>query len=69
MPPRSLEENNTESLVPYSRCTMYITNYTEVIASGRRQANPDWAIGPCQHGWDFNLTNIPYLSIAAEVSE
>ncbi|OXU19993.1 hypothetical protein TSAR_013815 [Trichomalopsis sarcophagae] len=67
VPPRSLEENNTESLVPYSRCTMYITNYTEVIASGRKTANPDWAIGHCQHGWEFNLTNIPYLSIAAEL--
>ena len=46
---------------------MYAVNYTEVLLSGVTQADPTWPKGPCQNGWNFNYTMIPYPSIAAEV--
>lgn len=52
----------------YSKCSMYAVNFTEVLMNGTTQADPTWPIQPCQHGWEFNFTDIPYETIATEVS-
>ncbi|XP_058789014.1 organic cation transporter protein-like [Phymastichus coffea] len=56
----------TETNLTYSRCTMYITNYTKVLLTGQKPG-PDTPIAKCQSGWSFNQSNVPYLSIAAEL--
>ncbi|KAL7293635.1 hypothetical protein TKK_0012717 [Trichogramma kaykai] len=67
VPPPQFEELNGDHPSNYSRCSQYITNWDEVLKSGRTEADPSWTIGKCQNGWSFNLTNVPYLSIAAEL--
>lgn len=51
----------------YSRCTMYDVNYTEVLLSGIKKADPNWPTRSCSHGWEFNFTDIPYETVATEV--
>lgn len=46
---------------------MYAVNFTELLEQGVTVADPSWPIEKCQHGWEFNFTEIPYASIAAEV--
>lgn len=62
------DELKMEGATPFSRCQMYDVNYTEILESGIRVANTSWAVTKCKNGWSFNYTNIPYASIAAEVS-
>ncbi|KAI4492203.1 hypothetical protein M0802_009893 [Mischocyttarus mexicanus] len=50
----------------YSKCTMYDTNYTEILSNGIKVSNSTWSIKKCQHGWEFNYTEIPYSTIATE---
>lgn len=52
-----------------AKCLMYDVNYTEVKASGVEAADPHWPVKPCDHGWEFNHTVIPYSSISTEVSD
>lgn len=50
----------------YSLCSSYDVNWTEVLATGRK---PDrtWSTVPCQNGWEFNKTEIPYPTISSEL--
>ncbi|XP_058789019.1 organic cation transporter protein-like [Phymastichus coffea] len=66
VPPKSQEEDDAESHVKFSRCRMYIANYTEVLITGKKPG-PDTPIGSCQYGWSFNMTSVPYKSIGAEL--
>lgn len=50
----------------YSNCLMYNVNYTEQLANGVQQANPEWPTTSCRNGWSYNFTEIPYASIAAQ---
>ncbi|XP_015172217.1 PREDICTED: organic cation transporter protein isoform X2 [Polistes dominula] len=50
----------------YSKCTMYDANYTEILSKGIKVNDPTWSIKKCQHGWEFNYTEIPYSTIATE---
>ncbi|XP_051159899.1 organic cation transporter protein-like isoform X2 [Leptopilina boulardi] len=52
--------------IPFSRCKMYIVDYAKVLDENLTQAITSWPKGPCQNGWKFNQTMIPYLSIGAE---
>ncbi|XP_075971307.1 carcinine transporter-like [Anticarsia gemmatalis] len=49
----------------YSQCQMYDVNWTEVLATGH---TPDqtWNTVPCQYGWEFNKSEIPYPTIASD---
>ncbi|XP_076483406.1 carcinine transporter-like [Bombus vancouverensis nearcticus] len=67
MPPASSEELLAEGATSFSRCNMYNVNYTDILESGIREADPSWPIKPCQYGWTFNHTMIPYKSIAVEL--
>ncbi|XP_075971955.1 carcinine transporter-like [Anticarsia gemmatalis] len=50
----------------YSQCEMYDVNWTAVLATGQ---TPDqtWKTMPCQYGWEFNKTEIPYSTIGSEL--
>ncbi|XP_015590147.1 organic cation transporter protein [Cephus cinctus] len=61
------EELKMEGATALSRCQVYAVNYTEILASGRREADPNWPTKPCENGWSFNWTTVPYASIAAEL--
>lgn len=66
--PRADENEVRANNIQFSRCKMYIVDYKDILLSGNvTQADPSWPKGPCQNGWHFNQTMIPYLSIAAEL--
>ncbi|KAM3961009.1 carcinine transporter-like [Aphomia sociella] len=50
----------------YSQCRVYAANWSEILITGRK---PDetWDTIPCQHGWEFNETEIPYPTISSEM--
>ncbi|XP_055844858.1 carcinine transporter-like [Episyrphus balteatus] len=50
----------------YSKCSMYGVNFTEMLAKGIKVADPSWPIVPCQRGWTYNFTEIPYETVATE---
>lgn len=50
-----------------AKCLMYDVNYTDVRERGLEVADPDWPTKPCDNGWEFNLTVIPYATVATEV--
>ncbi|CAF4748701.1 unnamed protein product [Pieris macdunnoughi] len=50
----------------YSRCQSYIANWSEVLSSGLKP-NTTWQIQSCQHGWEFDKTEIPYPTISSEL--
>nr|XP_018897322.1 PREDICTED: organic cation transporter protein-like [Bemisia tabaci] len=52
----------------YDRCSMFNVNYNELLASGKQEADPSWPVVGCRHGWDYNFTEIPYASIAAQLN-
>ncbi|CAG5039514.1 unnamed protein product [Parnassius apollo] len=49
----------------YSKCKAYIANWSAVVISGVTP-NKSWPIEKCQHGWEFNKTEIPYPTISSE---
>lgn len=50
----------------YSKCSMYAVNFTEVLANNIRKADPSWPTQPCQHGWEYNFTDVPYKTAATD---
>ncbi|XP_019866879.2 organic cation transporter protein [Aethina tumida] len=48
------------------RCHMYDVNYTQVLLDGVKKADQKWPIIPCRSGWEYNMTEVPYSSIATE---
>lgn len=52
--------------IKFSRCLMYAVNFTEVVKSGITMPNSSWPTKPCDQGWTFDQSIIPYASIAAE---
>ncbi|XP_026737249.1 carcinine transporter-like [Trichoplusia ni] len=49
----------------YSQCAMYSVNWSEVLTTGQKP-DPSWSIVPCQYGWEFNKTEIPYPTISSD---
>ncbi|XP_049540739.1 solute carrier family 22 member 13 [Anopheles darlingi] len=52
--------------ISYSKCTMYAVNFTEVLANNIRKADPSWPTQPCQNGWEYNFTDVPYATVATD---
>lgn len=50
----------------YSQCRAYVVNWTEVLATGQK---PDetWPTAPCQNGWEFDKSEIPYSTISTDM--
>lgn len=53
----------------YSQCVRYDVNFTELLENGTLDLvpNPNWPVRPCDQGWEFDFSEIPYASITAEV--
>lgn len=52
----------------FDKCRMYAVNYTQLLADGVRVADPTWPTKPCDNGWEFSFTDVPYSTIATDVS-
>jgi hypothetical protein len=54
----------------YSKCSMYAVNFTEILLRGgaNESEKAKWPIKSCSSGWEYNFTEIPYSTIATEVS-
>ncbi|XP_026475528.1 carcinine transporter-like [Ctenocephalides felis] len=53
----------------YSQCVRYDVNFTELLENGTLDLvpNPNWPVRPCDQGWEFDFSEIPYASITAEM--
>lgn len=51
----------------YKNCEMYAVNFTEMIANGVVKADPKWPTKPCENGWEYSFSEIPYSTIATEL--
>lgn len=58
------KDNN--SRFGYSRCTAYDADWKSVLDSGQKP-DANWTTVPCQHGWEFNKSEIPYSTITSEL--
>lgn len=50
----------------YSQCKVYVSNWSEVLATGQRP-NDTWLTESCPFGWEFNKTEIPYPTISSDL--
>ncbi|XP_014228129.1 organic cation transporter protein-like [Trichogramma pretiosum] len=50
-----------------AKCLMYDVNYTDILERGIMVGDPSWPKKPCDNGWEFNFTVIPYATIATEL--
>lgn len=57
---------DADSRFGYSRCRAYAANWSEVIMYGLKP-NESWNTVSCQHGWEFNKSEIPYPTISSEL--
>ncbi|XP_072935447.1 solute carrier family 22 member 3-like [Epargyreus clarus] len=49
----------------WDKCSMFVANWSQVLDT-MRPPDPSTPTVPCQHGWDFELTDIPYQTIISE---
>lgn len=47
---------------------MYNVNFTEMRAKGIDKPDQKWPMTSCRNGWEYNFTDIPYATVATEVS-
>lgn len=47
---------------------MYNVNFTEILINNVTDANPSWPVQSCKYGYEFDHSEIPYTTIATEVS-
>lgn len=50
----------------HSQCYAYSANWSDVLSTGS-QVNTQWPVTPCQHGWEFNRSEIPYPTIVSDL--
>jgi hypothetical protein len=53
------------------KCSVYDVNWAEFLNQHNNDSlNPDptWKIVPCTGRWEYNYTDVPYATIATEVS-
>lgn len=51
----------------YDKCSMYSMNFTDILERGIRNADVSWEKTTCKNGWEYNYTDIPYITISSEV--
>lgn len=62
-------KNDDAIISGYSRCSMYKVNFTEILQDGTILiGDPSWPTQKCQFGWEYNFTDIPYETIATQVT-
>lgn len=47
---------------------MYNVNYTELIENNITEPDPSWPTQSCLFGFEFDHSEIPYTTIATEVT-
>ncbi|CAG9839512.1 unnamed protein product [Diabrotica balteata] len=52
----------------YDRCRMYDVNFTEMLRSGVKEADPGWNTVACKYGWEYDFSVVPYASISSELN-
>lgn len=57
---------DTNAKFGHSQCQAYSVNWSEVLTAGG-QGNPEWNVIPCQYGWEFNKSEIPYPTIVSDL--
>ncbi|XP_068085199.1 organic cation transporter protein-like [Anabrus simplex] len=50
----------------YDKCHMFDVDYAHLVSENVTNPSETWPVVPCRHGWEFDLSDIPYLSISAE---
>lgn len=58
--------NDVNSRFGYAQCYSYEANWTHVLETGQTP-NASWNKVPCQNGWEFNKSEIPYPTISSEM--
>ncbi|KAF9804998.1 hypothetical protein SFRURICE_015946 [Spodoptera frugiperda] len=53
----------------HDRCKMFSADFSQALAEGRTTPDDEWPIVPCKYGWEYNKSDVPYDTIASEVSE
>ena len=48
---------------------MYDGNYTLILLNESYVPNPLWPTKTCQHGWEFNYSDVPYATVATKVRQ
>lgn len=49
------------------KCRMYAVDYDQVMAEGATVGDTAWPTVACLHGWEYNYTDVPYVTIASEL--
>lgn len=51
----------------FSKCTMYAVNYTQLLIDNISEPDPTWSTQACDNGYEFDLSEQKYSTIATEV--
>ncbi|XP_066905698.1 carcinine transporter [Halyomorpha halys] len=51
----------------YDQCSMYVANWTEVLASGVLTPDATWPKTRCQNGWEYDPQEMAYETISTEL--
>lgn len=52
----------------WDKCSTYKANWSHVLLT-LTPPDPSTPTVPCEHGWEFELTDIPYHTVVSEVSK
>ncbi|CAB3257392.1 unnamed protein product [Arctia plantaginis] len=69
----SVEERRALAIPPstgpfsHDRCKMYSADFKAALAQGRTTPDDEWPVVPCQYGWEYNKSDVPYDTIASEL--
>ncbi|KAJ0179011.1 hypothetical protein K1T71_005786 [Dendrolimus kikuchii] len=58
--------SDNNSRFGYAQCYAYEANWSRVLETGLTP-NSSWNKVPCQNGWEFNRSEIPYPTISSEL--
>lgn len=52
----------------FDKCRVYDVNFEELMKIDILKPDPSWPVKACKNGWEYDLSDQPYTSIATEVS-
>ncbi|XP_028034881.1 organic cation transporter protein [Bombyx mandarina] len=57
----------TDGPFAHDRCHMFSTDWAKALAEGRTTPDDEWQIVPCDKGWEYNKSDVPYDTIASQL--
>lgn len=50
---------------------MYAVDFNRILLTGELSSahKSEWTVKPCMHGWEYNYTEVPYVTAASEVCD